>query len=63
MITLSKQQNYFIEEGKSQRNALENAVLDAISVANKGKRKHTLVYSPTGLGKSYVFKKILEKKF
>jgi hypothetical protein len=61
MITLSKQQNYFIEEGKSQRNALENAVLDAISVANKGKRKHTLVYSPTGLGKSYVFKKILEK--
>jgi hypothetical protein len=56
----SKQQLHFIQLGKSQRESLKSAVIAAI-VGVKRKRKHTLVYSPTGLGKTYVFKEELDK--
>jgi hypothetical protein len=57
---LTKQQLSLILLGKEQRKSLENAVLTAIKSARVNKRKHTLVYSPTGLGKTYVFKKVLD---
>jgi hypothetical protein len=60
-IQLSKQQINLIDLGKQQRTALEKAVYDAIGSCSNGKRRHTLVYSPTGLGKTYVFKKILDE--
>ena len=57
---LSKQQLHFIDLGQSQRESLESAARVAVKGVHR-KRKHTLVYSPTGLGKTYVFKKVLEE--
>lgn len=56
----SKQQLHYIDLGKTQRESLESAVTAAINGINR-KRKHTLVYSPTGLGKTHVFKSMLDK--
>lgn len=56
----SKHQLHLIDLGQSQRESLESAARAAVQGAHR-KRKHTLVYSPTGLGKTYVFKKVLEE--
>jgi hypothetical protein len=58
-LQFSKQQLHYIDLGKAQRGSLQSAVDAAILGINR-KRKHTLVYSPTGLGKSHVFKKRLD---
>lgn len=61
MLTLSKEQKRFIREGADERQSLIDSIEVAINLSSR-RRKHTLLYSPTGLGKSRNIKRMCERK-
>jgi hypothetical protein len=64
MIVFSNEQKRYIQEGCDVRQSLLDSVEVAITFdgLRKKKRKHTLLYSPTGLGKTRNIKRLCKRK-
>lgn len=61
MVIFTKEQKRYIEEGRDERQALIESIEVAINLSSR-RRKHTLLYSPTGLGKTRNIKRMCERK-